>query len=114
MNKGVVYFATALGVVTGIYAIKKAADLGEVAKEVVTKDLNPANTDNIVNRGVSSVGEAVTGQKGWSLGGAIYDGVDLLSGLWGGSDADRREQIEEKTRARLFEQQQQPNEVTGT
>lgn len=113
MNKNVMYFATALGVVTGIYAIKKASDLGAVAAEVVTTDLNPASPDNIVNRGVSSVGEAVTGKQGWNLGGAIYDGVDLISGLWGGSDADRMEQIEAETRARLFEQKQQPDESNG-
>lgn len=35
--------------------------------------VNPANPDNVVNRGVSAIGAAVTGEKHFSLGSAIYD-----------------------------------------
>ena len=43
------------------------------AKEVVSKDLNPASKDNIINRGVGSVGQQLTGDKHFTLGGWLYD-----------------------------------------
>ena len=50
-----------------------AGKAAEVAQQVITRDLNPASSDNIVNRGVSAAGEAITGQKDWSLGSWLYD-----------------------------------------
>lgn len=34
---------------------------------------NPANPDNIANETVTAVGQAVTGDDAWTLGGQIYD-----------------------------------------
>lgn len=45
----------------------------DAAGRVITHDLNPASSDNLINRGVNAVGQAATGDSGWSLGGAIYD-----------------------------------------
>lgn len=51
-------------------AAKDGAEaVGKVAREVITTDLNPASTGNVVNRGVSAVGAAVSGDSSWSLGG---------------------------------------------
>jgi len=44
-----------------------------VAKQVVTKDLNPASTDNLAYRGVNGLGAAISGDRSFSLGSAIYD-----------------------------------------
>lgn len=41
--------------------------------EVLSKDLNPASDQNLIYRGVNSLGEQISGQKGWSLGGWLYD-----------------------------------------
>ena len=69
--------ATAAAVcVVGVLAFKAVnAGAAVAAKvgDVLATDLNPASSDNIINRGVSAIGEAVTGQQGWSLGSAIYD-----------------------------------------
>lgn len=62
--------AAFLGVVVlGFYLIHKA---GNAAKAVGTA-INPADSENLVNKGVSAVGKAVSGNEGWSLGGWIYD-----------------------------------------
>lgn len=42
--------------------------VGEVAAAV-----NPVSPDNIFNKAVTATGAAVTGQKDWTLGGALYD-----------------------------------------
>ena len=57
---------------------KGAAAVAEVATQVVTRDLNPANTGNVVNRAVSTVGQVATGDDSWSLGGwlASVTGAD--------------------------------------
>jgi hypothetical protein len=34
---------------------------------------NPTSENNVIYGGLSAAGEMATGQKGWSLGGAIYD-----------------------------------------
>lgn len=50
--------------------------------------LNP-----LLNKGA----EMMTGQKGETLGGAIYTGVDKIAGIFGASDADKQKEIEKKT-----------------
>lgn len=61
---------------------KKAVDSGlsagasivDAAKEVVTKDLNPTSTENVIYKGVSAAVTAVTGGKqDIPLGTRIYD-----------------------------------------
>lgn len=42
------------------------------AKEAVPY-VNPADSGNIVNRGVNGIGGAITGDQNWTLGGQIYD-----------------------------------------
>lgn len=72
-------------------ATRGAQAVAETAATVVKRDLNPASTENIVNRGVSAVGEAVTGEQGWSLGGwlAKVTGADKdaeIAAMLKGSD----------------------------
>ena len=45
---------------------------GEVIEAVGTA-VNPASQDNLVNQGVSAIGEVITGEEGFSLGSALYD-----------------------------------------
>ncbi len=65
----------------------------DVAGDVVTA-INPASTENILYSGISKAGAAMTGDNDWNLGGAIYDGVDWVRGIWGDSDSDRLEELE--------------------
>lgn len=63
----------------------------EAAGEVVTA-VNPADRDNLVNRGVTAIGSAVVSPTGpgrnadgsWTLGGSIYDMThkDPVTGKW--------------------------------
>lgn len=45
----------------------------KAATTLVTKDLNPASQENVVNRGVSSALQWATGDDNFTLGGWIYD-----------------------------------------
>lgn len=49
-------------------AVWAANAVGEVVPYV-----NPADSRNVVYSGVSSVGEYITGERGWTLGGQIYE-----------------------------------------
>ena len=77
----------AVGLVGGIglyFASKKVSSVvGEVAE-----GLNPNSKDNIINRGVSAIGQTITGKPYWSLGGAIYDATH-------GSVEDQAKRIDE-------------------
>lgn len=35
--------------------------------------VDPTSHDNLANRAVNGIGEAITGDEHWTLGGAIYD-----------------------------------------
>ena len=50
--------------------------------------INPANPDNIFNSGVNSLGQQISGNNNWSLGGWIYDVVN-------GSSAEQSARREE-------------------
>lgn len=50
------------------------------ALESAAVAFNPANPGNIVNRAVTAAGQAVTGEDGWSLGGALYDWTHPFEG----------------------------------
>lgn len=56
----------------GVYTAYKIMGAKQSIKETVTKDLNPASDDNIVNKAVSSVVDRFTGGKHKSLGSALY------------------------------------------
>ena len=58
MGAGVVYY-------TQKKARELASDVGE--------GLNPNSKDNIVNRGVNAIGETLTGDENFILGGWFYD-----------------------------------------
>lgn len=64
---------------TGVLALAAVAAVAGLLlwkrKELaaVADAINPASDSNIVNRGVSSVGEAITGREGWTLGGQLAD-----------------------------------------
>jgi hypothetical protein len=62
----------ALAVGVGFYVWINRRAIGEAASDAVAL-VNPADADNLVNRGVSAIGEAVTGREGWSLGSQIAD-----------------------------------------
>ncbi len=48
-------------------------NLYDQAVSTVRPYVDPTNQGNIINRGVNSVGEIVTGNKDWTLGTAVYD-----------------------------------------
>lgn len=52
---------------------KGAGAAADVAKQVVTQDLNPASDKNIAYRGVNAAGAALTGNASFSLGSWLYD-----------------------------------------
>ncbi len=51
---------------------KAGAAVLDTAKAVIPY-VNPADRNNVVYSGVNAVGGAVTGEAGWSVGGALYD-----------------------------------------
>lgn len=55
------------------------------AAGAVGQAINPASSDNLVNRGVTSAGQAVTGDPGWTLGGTVYETINggPTGSLWG-------------------------------
>ena len=50
-----------------------AWDAATTAVGGAVQPINPASDQNIIYSGIGRAGEAITGQSGWSLGGAIYD-----------------------------------------
>ena len=69
-----------LGIVVGISAWRITSNVNTevtgvktAVNKVMTEDLNPASSNNFINRGVSALGAKITGKPGWSLGGQIYD-----------------------------------------
>lgn len=64
--------AVAAGVV--IYWNRKA--IGQALDKV-----NPASSNNLVNQGVNTLAETVSGKKGCTLGTALYDWMNPDSGL---------------------------------
>lgn len=52
---------------------RAGGQVAEAAAELAQRDLNPASPDNVVNRGVSAIGAAISGDPAWSLGGQLYD-----------------------------------------
>jgi hypothetical protein len=62
------------------WKVTKAASAGvtvatEAARSVVAA-VNPADERNLINRGVSAAGAAVTGDESWSLGGQLAEWFD--------------------------------------
>lgn len=84
-----------VGAVALWYLSRKVGDVAESAIDAV----NPLNKNNVIAGGVNAVGEQISGKPGWTLGGAIYDGVDATRGLWHDSDADRLAEAERRSRA---------------
>jgi hypothetical protein len=79
------FAAVAAAILGAVYLLKKAGGIagetiGAIADATVTA-VNPANPENIVNRGVSAVGSAIVSDTGpgrnadgsWTLGGWLYD-----------------------------------------
>lgn len=67
---------------TGVLAIAAIAGVAALilwnrkAIGAAVEAVNPASQNNIVNRGVSAVGAAVTGDASWSLGGQLAEWFD--------------------------------------
>lgn len=49
------------------------SDLNDPTKNTLLEAINPAADGNLINRGVSNIGQAITGQSNWTLGGWLYD-----------------------------------------
>lgn len=64
--------ALALVAGLGVMLWVRRGDIARAASGAAAA-VNPADSRNLVNRGVSAVGEAVTGEQGWSLGGALAE-----------------------------------------
>lgn len=66
----------ALGVAVlgiGYFAFIKVKKTAGAAAAAAVDAVNPASSNNLVNRGVTAVGSAISGDSGWTLGGWIYD-----------------------------------------
>lgn len=61
------------GAIAVAYTVYKTGQAVDAVGEVVAKDLNPANKNNIINKGVSSLGATISGNDNWTLGGWVYD-----------------------------------------
>lgn len=67
------------------FTAKKATEtVGEVGQAI-----NPLNNDNVFASGVNAVGESITGQKHWTLGGWLYEVIN-------GTSAEQIQRAEEK------------------
>jgi hypothetical protein len=53
----------------------------KIAAGVAAGAINPANPDNIVNQGVTSIVQEATGDKNQTLGGLIFDWLNPDAGL---------------------------------
>jgi hypothetical protein len=63
-------------IVLAWYAKSKVAAVpGQLwdAAQAAAPYVNPADNNNVVNKGVSWVGSLISGQPNWTLGGSIYD-----------------------------------------
>ena len=68
-----VLILAAAGVGLALYLGRKAAAEAVEVAESAVEAITPTNPENIFYSGVSSVGEAITGDENWTLGSAIYD-----------------------------------------
>jgi len=66
---GLAAFAVVVVGAVSYYAAKKAK---ETVNDIGSA-INPINNDNVFNQGVLAVGQNLTGNKHWTLGGWIYD-----------------------------------------
>lgn len=64
--------AVGVGLVVAYKAVKAGGAAIDTAKEVITEDLNPNSTENVVYRAVSSPFES------GSLGSSVYGGVQWV------------------------------------
>lgn len=65
----------AVAVVGGLVvlaAIYSRQQLSSAAGDIASA-INPTNPENVFSEAVNATGEAVTGQPGWTIGGAVYD-----------------------------------------
>lgn len=64
---------------TGVIALAGAAVVGLLVWRVwnggklVTETLNPASANNAVNQAVENLGQSLTGDPYWTVGGSFYD-----------------------------------------
>jgi hypothetical protein len=84
----------ALGVVgvASLYLFKKSIADGAAA---AAQSINPVNDENIFNQGVLAVGQKITGNENWTLGGAIYD-------LFNGSPEEQAQRAAEKAQVDVW------------
>ncbi len=54
-------------------AITSGAKAAEAVGDVLTHQLNPASSDNLVNQALEGAGSYLSGNPNWTLGGSVYD-----------------------------------------
>jgi hypothetical protein len=76
----VIMAGAAVALIAVFYGSKKLVDMAGDALPY----FNPADSKNIINQGVNGLGQIVTGDESWTLGGSIYDATHGGSLDWGG------------------------------
>jgi hypothetical protein len=76
----VIIAGAAVALIAVFYGSKKLVDAAEQALPYI----NPADSRNVINQGVNGLGELLSGEQGWTLGGSIYDATHGGALDWGG------------------------------
>jgi ABC-type uncharacterized transport system permease subunit len=69
INWKTILAVTGAGIVVYLFFKREAG----AALKAVGQAVNPVSDKNLAYQGVNAVGSAITGDKAWTLGGAIYD-----------------------------------------
>lgn len=91
------FIVAAAAAVALVVAANRAQELGGAVADNL-QVVNPASSENFIYSGISSMGQAITGDTDITLGTAIYDVVDGVRGWFGDSDEDRMKKAELEAR----------------
>lgn len=53
--------------------VRAGGAVADTVGQVITHDLNPASSDNVVNQALLAIGQSISGDPNWTLGGSVYD-----------------------------------------
>jgi|GEM_PF-3162377 len=65
-----------VGAVAVFFASRYVASKAKQGAQAVGQAINPINNDNIFAAGVNAVGEKITGDEHFTLGGFIYEAIN--------------------------------------